>query len=59
MAAATSLKLIELPVVSKLWLELDEILCTNQEENAEFKQHKSGKLAASFQDGRHRHFGEL
>jgi hypothetical protein len=51
---AVSSKVIEVPVFSQVWLELDEFLGTNQGENAEFKQHESGKLAASFQDGRHR-----
>jgi hypothetical protein len=58
LATATTSKVIEMPVFSQLWLELDEIWCTNQEQNAEFKEHKSGKLAAIFLDGRHRHFGE-
>jgi hypothetical protein len=39
LATATRLKVIEMPVFSQLWLELDEFGGTNQEENAEFKEH--------------------
>jgi hypothetical protein len=34
MAAATSLKIIKMPVVSQLWFELAKIWFTSQEEDA-------------------------